>query len=362
MATTAYGTNHNLAVKLWSKKLFVESLNATWIQKFIGEGSNSLVQLKTETEKSEGDRIRIGLRMQLQGDGIQGDGTLEGNEEALSTYNDDIVIDQLRHAVRSSGKMSEQRIPFSVREEAKNGLRDWWADRIDSSFFNQISGNTGQADTRRTGNQATAAPTSTHLIAGGGDDTEASLSAVVASALSLDDIDRAVAKAKTFGTLNGGTGTPIRPVMVDGGEHYVLFIHPFQTQQLRKATGTTDWATIQQAALSGSAASNSPIFTGSLGMHNNVVIHESTRVPIITGTPNSGAAANFRRAIFCGAQSAAIAHGQGGSDNKMTWVEELFDYGNQIGVSAGMIYGLKKLQFNSTDFSTICISGYAPSA
>lgn len=329
MATTAYGTNHNLAVKLWSKKLFVESLNATWIQKFIGEGSNSLVQLKTETSKSEGDRIRIGLRMQLQGDGIQGDGTLEGNEEALSTYSDDVTIDQLRHAVRSSGKMSEQRIPFAVREEAKNGLKDWWANRMDDSFFNQIAGNTGEADTRRTGNVATAAPSSTHLLAcstvAAANDTEASLSATTTDVLKLSDIDRAVAKAKTFGTLNTGTGTPIRPVMVDGGEHYVLFIHPYQTFQLRNATGTTDWATVQQAALSGGKVSGNPIFTGALGMHNNVVIHESTRVPIITGTPNSGVAADYRRAILCGAQSAAIAHGQGGSDNKMTWVEELIN-------------------------------------
>ena len=61
--------------------------------------------------------------MQAGADGIVGDGTLEGNEEALITYTDNLLINQLRNAVRSAGKMSEQRIPWSVREEAMTGLR-----------------------------------------------------------------------------------------------------------------------------------------------------------------------------------------------------------------------------------------------
>jgi hypothetical protein len=68
----------------------------------------------------------------------------------------------------------------------------------------------------------------------------------------------------------------------------------------------------------------------------------------------------YRRGVFCGAQAAAIAFGQNNSQNRMTWNEELFDYGNQLGVAAGLIWGLKKLQFNSTDFGAIALAGYAP--
>jgi len=39
--------------------------------------------------------------------------------------------------------------------------------------------------------------------------------------------------------------------------------------------------------------------------------------------------------------------------------EEEFDYGNKLGVSAGMIFGLKKSVFNSADFATIAIDTYA---
>jgi N4-gp56 family major capsid protein len=99
MATTSYGVNHALAVKVWAKKLFVEALKQTRYEQFKGKsGTDSLITLKNDLSKGAGDRIRVGLRMQLTGAGVSGDDTLEGNEEALTTYSDDLFIDQLRHA------------------------------------------------------------------------------------------------------------------------------------------------------------------------------------------------------------------------------------------------------------------------
>lgn len=87
MATTSFGVNDALAVKLWSKELAVEALKKTYFANFIGSGASSLIQLKTETSKGAGDRITYGLRMQASGDGVLGDGVLEGNEESLTTLN-----------------------------------------------------------------------------------------------------------------------------------------------------------------------------------------------------------------------------------------------------------------------------------
>lgn len=133
MATTAFGVNHPLAVKVWSRKLFREALKQTWLYKFMGTDNRAVVQILDDLKKGPGDKITVGLRMQLTGQGILGDNTLEGNEEALTLYNDALFINQLRHAVRSDGKISEQRVPFSVREEARMGLADWWSDRINVS-------------------------------------------------------------------------------------------------------------------------------------------------------------------------------------------------------------------------------------
>ena len=171
MATTSYGVNDALAVKAWAKKLFVDALKETKADRFMGKTSSSLIQVRDELAKQAGDKITVGLRMQLSGDGVQGDGTLEGNEEALTTYSDSIFINQLRHATRSAGKMSEQRVPFSVRDENKTGLADWYANRIDTAFFNQICGYTLQTDTKFTGNQVPVAPdTARRIWATGTDD------------------------------------------------------------------------------------------------------------------------------------------------------------------------------------------------
>lgn len=149
MAITSYGVNDPLAVKLWSKRLSVEVLKNTWLSKFMGDSANDIIQIKDETQKGAGDKITYGLRMQLTGAGVLGDGTLEGNEESLVTYNDAVFIDQLRHSVRSGGRMSQQRVPFSVRDEALSGLRDWWTDRFDTAGFNQLCGYTPQVEDRK---------------------------------------------------------------------------------------------------------------------------------------------------------------------------------------------------------------------
>ncbi|MBL8774070.1 MAG: DUF4043 family protein, partial [Phenylobacterium sp.] len=47
------------------------------------------------------------------------------------------------------------------------------------------------------------------------------------------------------------------------------------------------------------------------------------------------------------------------STTSADWNEELFDYGNQLGVEAGFIAGLKKTRYNGADLSTIVISTYA---
>ena len=91
MSVTSYGVNDAEAVKLWSRKTMHEALKMTYVSRFIGEDSNSIVVMQDDLQKGPGDRIRTVLRMQLTGAGVQGDNTLEGNEEALVTYTDQLV-------------------------------------------------------------------------------------------------------------------------------------------------------------------------------------------------------------------------------------------------------------------------------
>lgn len=310
--------------------------------------------------KEVGDKLTFGLRMLLTGQGVQGDGVLEGNEEQLVFYPDSITINQIRHAVRSQGRMSEQRVPYSVRDEARMGLSDWHADRLDTAFMNQLAGNTNQTNTLYTGNNSTTAPTTNNALFATSS-AESSLSDTSICNFTLSLLDKAVVYAKT--------AVPrIRPLKVKGEEKYVAFIHPFQTYQLRTNTNTGQWLDIQKAAMQGGQISKNPIFTGAIGEYNSVVLHESTRVPwgIVSDTgqdPNSAtmlANSNVARAVFAGAQAGVCCTGRKTKQSlDATWSEELFDYGNQLGVAGGLIYGIVKAVFNSTDFSTITMSTYS---
>lgn len=348
MAMTEYGVNDPSAQKLWSKKLEREALKATFIGGFMAEGSKSIIQLKPELKKSAGDKITTTLRAQLQGAGVMGDGTLENNEEALSTFTDAMTIDQLRHAVRSKGKMSEQRVPWSVRSEAKDGLTDWWADRFDTSFFNQVCGFTPQTDLRYTGLQAVTAPSTVIRPSGANDQAMTS-----ADKFSLTLIDRAVAAAKKASPV-------LRPIKIGGKDHWAMVLHTDQVTDLRTNTASGQWLDIQKAAMQGGKIEDNPIATGMLGVYNGVMLYENTRVTQGVNSSTGAAISTVRRAPLLGAQAATLAFGQGyDSTTSADWNEELFDYKNQLGVEAGFIFGLKKTRFNSADFGTIVVSTYA---
>lgn len=277
------------------------------------------------------------------------------NEEALTTYNDSLYINQLRNAVRSSGKMSEQRVPFSVREESRQGLEDWWSDRFDAAFMNQITGYAGQADTRYTGHNATVAPNAENITYVTGTDVSgtAILAASSNAVFTLQLLDYAKEKAKM-------NTAPIRPIKVNGESKYVSFLSPVQVTSLRTNTNSGQWLDIQKAALAGGNGKQNPIYTGALGEYNGIIIHESTRIPRVFNAADATASdeAGVYRAVLCGAQACALAFGRDNSKDRATWHEELFDYGNQLGVSSGFIWGMKKLRFNNKDFGTIAIETF----
>lgn len=347
MAMTEFGVNDPSARKLWSKKLERVALKATFFGGFIGEGSNSLVQEKTETKKGAGDEVTTTLRAQLEGDGVMGDGTLEGNEEALSTFTDKLRIDQLRHAVRSKGKASEQRVPWKMRSEAKDGLTDWWAARFDQSLFNHACGYTPQTDLRYTGMNVVRPPSTIIRPSGANDQSLTS-----ADKFSLSMID----KARTAAVRSRG----MRPIKINGKDHWAMVLSPEQVEDMRTNTAAGQWLDIQKAAMAGGKVDDNPIATGMLGVYNGVMLYENTRTTRGVHSTTGAPVANTRRAPLLGAQALSIAFGQGyDSTTSADWNEELFDYGNQLGVEAGFIYGINKNRWDGEDFGVVVVTTYS---
>lgn len=212
--------------------------------------------------------------------------------------------------------MSQQRVPFDVRDEALSGLRDWWADRFDASFFNHAGAYVTQSDTRYSGNNAITAIDTNHYytVHGSGvDETIGSSDKFVITAL-----DAAVEKARTL--------TPaIRPASVDGKDMYAVVLHPYQVTDLRTSTTTGQWLDITKAAMQGGTVSDNPIYTGALGVYNGCVLHSDARVTQGLNSSTSAAITTVRRALFLGAQAMMLGFGRDNSAERYSWVEELFD-------------------------------------
>jgi N4-gp56 family major capsid protein len=152
--------------------------------------------------------------------------------------------------------------------------------------------------------------------------------------------------------------TGIRPIKINGRDLYIGVMHPSQTTDMRQNTSTGQWLDLEKAALTGGDIGDNPIWWNSLGMYHGVLMHENTRVT--NSVANAGTAvANTKRAAFLGAQAAVLAFGRGqGEAQKFRWLEELRDFGRQIGIGVSAIWGLVKVQFNAIDFAVAAIDTY----
>lgn len=360
MAYTEYTTNHPLAPTIWERELYAEAIQQTYVWSFMGSGSNSLLVRKDDFTTKAGDKLVMGLRAQLVGRGTDGDNTLHGNEEALSTYTDQFTINQLRHAVLSKGRMSEQRVAFNLRTEAKDGLSDWFATRFDVWFFNQLGGATYQTDLAYTGFNPIVPVDANHILRPNSKTADEALT--TGDELTLVQLDRLAARLRQ-GTFASTGLMPMRPIKIRGGNYYVLFVHPNQVQSLRSQTSPGQWADLQRAAIQG-GKDDLPIFTGGdyVGLYNGIIIHQSEKVPFGVNSTTGAAVTNARRAILCGAQAAMFGIGGETPDDqkKFKWIEDRFDYENQLGVSAFTIAGLKASQFANARFGTYILPTYAP--
>lgn len=358
MAVHTIGVNDALAVKLWSARMDIEALKETVAYEYMGSGASSLCQIMTETQKGAGDRIRWGIRMLATGAGTTENEVQEGNEESLTRYYDELVINELGHAhrVRNEGTIDRQRVPYNMREESYDSLKDWFADRIDRWFFNQIAGNTAETNAKYRGFNTVTGPSTNRFFRGGSAvATDQALSTGDTFKLSL--IDKAVNRAKTASPM-------LRPLKGLGKDiDYVCFIHPDQTLSLRADTSTAgNWFDLQGKRLQGGEKDNNGLYTGALGVYNRTLIVENFRVPQGVHSSTGAAVSSTRRAIFCGAQAASIAFGKNGGKNKFKWVEELFDYDRELGVRSSTIGGLKKTIYNAEDYGTIALTTYAAPA
>jgi len=231
--------------------------------------------------------------------------------------------------------MDEKKAAYNMRMSAKSRLKTWWAERLDSEIIWKLCGYT----TKTFANTPTA-PAATRSIWANAAGADASLTA--------DEVfdTKCITAAKQMAKL---ASPKVKPLRIDGKDHYVLIVHPYQYSDLKK-----DPVYKQEARECGERGSKNPIFSGAIKLYDGVIIHEHEYVYAWAGGASS---IPIARAVLCGQQAGVIGWGK-----EVAWVEKSFDYGNKWGFSVGAIFGTIKPMFNSLDYGVISIATAATTA
>ena len=366
MAQTDFGALSTQRKKLWSAYVFQAGRDMSfWMGQngMMGKGIKDaatpihLVDELTKTER--GDRCVMPLVQDLQEDGIVNDNDLEGSEESLAVDDIEIKISQFRNAVKSRGKMSEQRTVIQFRAQAKDKLAFWLSDKQDEMIFLVAS---GVAFTSKLDGSARSASSQLPQLDFASDVTAPSTNRKVfaGSATSTGTLTASdkmswnlLIKAKAM-----AVDKRLKPVRIKGKNCYVVVMSAFQARDLKM---DNDYKSINaQGAQRGEI---NPLFTGAFSMVDGLILYEHNKVYTTRGLSSgskwgAGNTVEGAQALLIGAQAVGFAEVEdptwGESDNK--------DYGNKSGVSYGAMIGIIKPVFKSIydanaseDFSVISI-------
>jgi N4-gp56 family major capsid protein len=339
---TRFLTNDPLTRKKWARELFSVILPAVEFNSIVGTGSDSVVQMKKELGKGEGDEITFGIRLPLTGEGIVGDNTVEGNEEKLRFRNFKCRVEELNHAVDTGGKMEEQRVPYNLMQEGKDALQEWWASKLSDYLINLIFGNSNYKIAGADFAQAIDAPSTDRKIIIDGVATEAALTS--SNTISLGFLDKLKQKAE-IPTADGQY--KIRPIMIGGKAHYRVFMHNYTFEELRQNTNVGEWGDLLRAA-------NKLQLPETEIVYNGMIISKTERAPLIVDAGNNDKSGVYRVAL-CGAQAAVWAWG-GAGDSKsttMSFTPYTRDADRYVMIRGGGIWGARKVKFEGHDFGIV---------
>lgn len=344
----------------WSTELWQADRDEDFLAPFESTGSSAMIQKITELKStSKGARAVFTLVNDMEGDGVVGDNQLEGNEEELKAYDQAIQIDQLRNANRIQGRMADQKSIVNFREQSRDKLAHWRATRRSELALLTLSGvaYTFTTDGRtRTGSQLpdlefaadVSAPTTNRYVR-----WDATNGLVTSSVSNADLIAADTLTWNTIVDLKAyARRKMVRSMRSEGGyEFYNLFVSPEAMKALKKDDDFI--AAMHHAAKSGES---NVLFKGTQhGGKNGILIDgvnilEYRQVYNTLGTGATkwgGGSVDGARLLLCGAQ--ALAYAELGMP---TWEEEVYDYGNSIGIATASVFGYKKPVWRSLQSGT----------
>lgn len=334
---------------------------------YMGRGNSSIIRIRSELRSEAGATINVPLILELRGRGVEGSEVLEGNEEELDNYGDQVRVNWRRNGVvvpKSTSFRTEIDLLNAARERlviwSKNKLRDGIINALQSVIVPGTTDTEGNllADTAVLYANSTAGQRNTYLTNNAdrmlfGNDTANSSS--LNWATSLGNVDTTadkmsaqvidIAKALAKRTTNNAAGMAITPYQSDataGREWFVMFMDSFAFSQ---ATRDPLIAQADRDARERGVDTN-PIFQGGDRIYNGVILREIPELNPLVGVGAAGA--NVSRSFLMGAGALAIAWGQDPTPK----TDRDRDYGFRPGVAIEELIGQKKMSFLGTNYGT----------
>lgn len=399
MGQTVVPIGHPLARKLYSTALFAETQRQPGFRskmtgpapkqkaaeaKAKGQTSAAYPFVRcTDLSKTAGDTISVDLFNIIQGKPVMGDKKLSGKMMSLTSSSQDISINQCRGGVDPGGRMTQQRTLHNLRSMSLANLTGWNNRLEDQGCLVHCSGARGfdagqdwviplesDPDFAEIMVNPVLPPTRNRRFFAGAVTTTSGFATT--DFLKLEDIDRLRANIDDM-------VFPMQPVKMEGDMEadenplYVLYVTSRQWNDLQTNTAATSWRNVLANAHARSNGFKHPLFMGSPGYWNGILIKKMWR-PIrffgasaIGYTPGSNivreydgsdviqdvtvpATVTVDRALLFGAQALAVVYGRHQkSDTYYNWHEEESDHANTIEVSTASMGGKSKLRFTGTD-------------
>jgi len=346
MTTTNFTRLTTEQKTVWSRQLWKQARNLSFVNKFLGDGPNAMIQHVTELTKTErGTRAVMTLVPDLEGDGVAGDRALKGNEEAIKAFDKVIRVDQLRNANISEGRMAEQKSIVKFRETSRDVLAYWMADRCDQLAFLTLSGvaySSKNNGATRTGSDLinlefasdVAAPSSARVLRWDGTNKAFTVNGATSAVTAADTPTyNMFVQLKAY-----AKEAYVRGVREKGEETFHAFLSPTAMAKLKL---DPDFLANVRNAMPRSESN--PLFSGDTVKLDGIYFHEYRHVFNTGGTATKWGAANAIdgcQILFCGAQALGFA-----DIGSPMWVEDEDDYENQQAISVSKIFGFLKPSF-----------------
>lgn len=330
MALTSIATSDDYCVKVWHKGLEREIIRDLYFNKFMSGKDGPILMLDDLMGKA-GDVIHYQLVKALTGDGISGNQTFEGKEEELLYYDDTVTLQLRGNAVSDDGPLSNQRVNFSVSEDAAIALKTWLAEKIDDDCFTAL---------------ATSLTKCFYIDSDGAIAASTAATAKSGIRATTSHITPQLCRATKTWAKTGGEGDQprLQPMKYAGGKHFVALMYPDAGYDLK---GNSEWTqAVREAEARGK---NNPLFQETLAMLDGIIFEENEGVGYFS---NGGAGAvrgahNFllgRHALAFGwAKKPTISNGSS-------------KYGLKNGKAIHALYGVTKTVFNSLDYAVAGIT------